>query len=238
MKKILTIGALSLISSLALANKPLVIQQGAPAPMSDYETPVAETQYTPLQPTSYKNETALNASLMLEYSAQKGKFANDIDEDLKGFGIGISSTPHRNGYWGKFEYQQSDNYDGSAYEFSFGGHLNLINANGFYALATLGTGVSILEADGFDNSTYLTLPVGLEAGYTFTPNFSLYGGIGYKWSFNITGDEQTRCNDGTTSGSTGSGTCSWHGGINYYYDSNYIGDYDGVTYKAGLRYNF
>lgn len=234
MKKILTIGTLSLISSLALADKPLLIQQGTPEPMSSYETPVAETQYTPLQPIRYKNETALNASLMLEYSAQKGKFVNDIDEDLKGFGIGISSTPHRNGYWGKFEYQQSDNYDGSAYEFSFGGHLNLINANGFYALATLGTGVSILEADGFDNSTYWTLPVGLELGYTPMPNLSVYGGVGYKWSWDIS--SSTTCKDGTTSNSVGSGTCSSHDGIDHY---NYtIGDYDGMTYKAGLRYNF
>ncbi|WP_313042797.1 hypothetical protein [Acinetobacter sp.] len=234
MKKLLAIGTLSLISSLALADKPLLIQQGTPEPMSSYETPVAETQYTPLQPTRYKNETALNASLMLEYSAQKGKFANDIDEDLKGFGIGISSTPHRNGYWGKFEYQQSDNYDVSAYEFSFGGHLNLINANGFYALATLGTGVSILEADGFDNSTYWTLPVGLELGYTPMPNLSIYGGVGYKWSWDIS--SSTTCKDGTTSNSVGSGTCSSHDGIDHY---NYtIGDYDGMTYKAGLRYNF
>ena len=234
MKKLLVIGTLSLISPLALADKPLLIQQGTPEPMSSYETPVAETQYTPLQPTRYKNETALNASLMLEYSAQKGKFANDIDEDLKGFGIGISSTPHRNGYWGKFEYQQSDNYDGSAYEFSFGGHLNLINANGFYALATLGTGVSILEADGFDNSTYWTLPVGLELGYTPMPNLSVYGGVGYKWSWDIS--SSTTCKDGTTSNSVGSGTCSSHDGIDHY---NYtIGDYDGMTYKAGLRYNF
>lgn len=238
MKKLLAIGTLSLISSLALADKPLLIQQGTPEPMSSYETPVAETQYTPLQPTRYKNETALNASLMLEYSAQKGKFANDIDEDLKGFSIGISSTPHRNGYWGKFEYQQSNNYDGSAYEFSFGGHLNLINANGFYALATLGTGVSILEADGFDNSTYWTLPVGLELGYTPMPNLSIYGGVGYKWSWDISEDGETRCNDGTWSDSTGSGTCSWHGGIDYDYSSSYIGDFDGVTYKAGIRYNF
>ena len=234
MKKLLAIGTLSLISSLALADKPLLIQQGTPEPMSSYETPVAETQYTPLQPTRYKNETALNASLMLEYSAQKGKFANDIDEDLKGFGIGISSTPHRNGYWGKFEYQQSDNYDGSAYEFSFGGQLNLINANGFYSLATLGTGVSILEADGFDNSTYWTLPVGLELGYTPMPNLSIYGGVGYKWSWDIS--SSTTCKDGTTSNSVGSGTCSSHDGIDHY---NYtIGDYDGMTYKAGLRYNF
>lgn len=238
MKKLLAIGTLSLISSLALANKPLLIQQGTPEPLSINETPVAESQYRTLKPAQYKNEGELNRSLMLEHSTQKGKFENSISEDLTGFGVGFSSSPYQNGLWGKFEYQKNSEYDGNAYEFSFGGHLNFINLNGFYALGTLGTGVSVLDADGFDTSTYFTIPVGLEAGYTFTPNFSLYGGVGYKWAFNITGDEQTRCNDGTTSGSTGSGTCSWHGGINYYYDSNYIGDYDGVTYKAGLRYNF
>jgi hypothetical protein len=237
MKKLILALAIGVASTLSFADKPLPIQYGEPAPLNN-ETPIAETQYKPLQPVKYKNEAALNRSLMLEYSAQKGKFENSISEDLTGFGVGFSSSPYQNGLWGKFEYQKNSEYDGNAYEFSFGGHLNFINLNGFYALGTLGTGVSVLDADGFDTSTYFTIPVGLEAGYTFTPNFSLYGGIGYKWAFNITGDEQTRCNDGTTSGSTGSGTCSWHGGINYYYDSNYIGDYDGVTYKAGLRYNF
>lgn len=52
----------------------------------------------------------------------------------------------------------------------------------------------------------------------------------------VSDNDKTRC--GTTSDSTGSGTCSWHGGIDYDYTSNYIGDFDGVTYKAGLRYNF
>ena len=94
--------------------------------------------------------------------------------------------------------------------------------------------MSILEADGFDNSTYWTLPVGLELGYTPIPNLSVYGGVGYKWSWDIS--SSTTCKDGTTSNSVGSGTCSSHDGIDHY---NYtIGDFDGVTYKAGLRYNF
>lgn len=234
MKKLLAIGALSLISSLAFADKPLLIQQGAPVPLNNNETPVAETYYKPLQPVRHKNEQALNGSLMLEYSAQKGKFANNIDADIDGFGIGFSSSPHKKGFWGKVEYQQNDDYDGDAYEFSFGGHLNLIDANGFYALGTIGTGVSILDVEGFDTSSYWTLPIGLEAGYTFTPSFSLYAGIGYKWSWDISAS--TTCENGTQSNSVGSGTCSSNGGIDHY---NYtIGDYDGTTYKAGLRYNF
>ena len=154
MKKLLAITTLSLISSLALADKPLFIQHGSPVPLNTYEATVAEEQYRPIQPTIYKNEAALNNSLMLEYSGQKGKFENDIDEDLNGFGIGFSSSPHKNGLWGKIEYQESSEYKGNAYEFSFGGHVNFINANGFYALGTLGTGVSVLDADGFDTSTY------------------------------------------------------------------------------------
>lgn len=238
MKKILIGGALSLISSLALANNQLVIQQGVPTPLNSNEVrTTTQQQDKALVVKKYKNEAELNNSLMIEYSGQEGKFANDIKEDLKGFGIGFSSSPHRNGIWTKFEYQKNREYDGNAYELSFGGHLNFLNFNGLYAIGTLGTGVSVLDVDGFDTSTYLSIPLGLEVGYTFTPNLSLYGGVGYKWSFNITGDK-TLCNDGTTSSSTGSGTCSGHGGIDHYYDANYIGDYDGMTYRTGLRYNF
>ena len=233
MKKLILALAIGVASTLSFADKPLPIQYGEPVPLNN-ETPIAETKYKPLQPVRYKNKEALNSSLMLEYSAQKGKFANGIDEDLNGFGIGFSSSPHKNGLWGKIEYQQNDEYDGNAYEFSFGGHLNLLNVNGFYALGTLGTGVSVLDADSFDTSTYFTIPIGLEAGYTFTPNFSLYTGIGYKWSWDIS--SSTTCENGTQSNSVGSGACSHNGGIDHY---NYtIGDFDGVTYKAGLRYNF
>ncbi len=233
MKKLILALAIGVASTLSFADKPLPIQYGEPVPLNN-ETPIAETKYKPLQPVRYKNKEALNSSLMLEYSAQKGKFANGIDEDLNGFGIGFSSSPHKNGLWGKIEYQQNNEYDGNAYEFSFGGHLNFINLNGFYALGTLGTGVSVLDADGFDTSTYFTIPVGLEAGYTFTPNFSIYGGIGYKWAWDIS--SSTTCENGTQSNSVGSGACSHNGGIDHY---NYtIGDFDGVTYKAGLRYNF
>lgn len=234
MKKIILALTVGCISTFAAADKPLLIQQGVPAPLNTEKTPVAETYYKPLQPVRYKNEAALNSSLMLEYSAQKGKFANNIDEDLKGFGIGFSSSPHKNGFWGKIEYQENSKYNGEAYEFSFGGHLNFINANGLYAIGTLGTGVSVLDVNGFDTSTYFTIPIGLEAGYTFAPSFSVYGGIGYKWSWDIS--SSTTCKNGTQSNSVGSGTCSSNGGIDHY---NYtIGDYDGVTYKAGIRYNF
>lgn len=233
MRKLILAGVVGVVSTVAGANTPLAIQPGQPVPLNN-EAVYADNTYQSARTIDYQNTKELNASLMLEYSSQKGKFANDIDADLNGFGIGFSSSPYKNGLWGKIEYQQNDEYDGDAYEFSFGGHLNLVNVNGFYALGTLGTGVGVLDVADFDTSTYWTIPIGLEAGYTFTPSLSVYGGIGYKWSWDIS--SSTTCKNGTQSNSVGSGTCSWNGGIDHY---NYtIGDYDGVTYKAGLRYNF
>ena len=177
-------------------------------------------------------------SVFAEYSSQKGQFENDVDADMDGFGIGISTSPQKHGAWGKFEYQGNSDYDGDYYEISGGGHYNFLSTDRFYAIGTLGLGIGMLDVDGFDNTAYITIPVGLEAGVNINPNFSLYGGVGYKWAFDISNNENTRCNDGSTSNSSGSGTCSWHGGVDYYYTNNTIGDFDGVTYKAGLRYNF
>lgn len=181
---------------------------------------------------------ANKTSVFLEYSTEKGEFENNIDADMDGFGVGISTSPQRHGAWGKFEYQSNGDYDGEYYEVSGGGHLNILSTDRFYVLGTLGMGVGVLDVDGFDSTTYITVPVGLEAGVNLTRNLSLYSGIGYKWAADISDNEGTRCNDGTLSNSSGSGTCSWHGGIDYYYTTDTIGDFDGVTYKAGMRYNF
>lgn len=184
-------------------------------------------------------------SMFAEYSSQKGEFENDIDADMNGFGVGISSSPQKHGYWGKFEYQGNSDYDGDYYELSVGGHFNFINTERFYAIGTLGLGIGLLDVPEFDQTAYFTIPVGVEAGVNFTRNLSLYGGIGYKLAVDISSSDseggKTLCKDGTWSNSTGSGTCSWHGGVastsSVNYD-NYIGDFDGITYKAGLRYNF
>lgn len=109
MKKIILALTVGCISTFAAADKPLLIQQGVPAPLNTKETPVEETSYKPLQPVRYKNEAALNSSLMLEYSTQKGKFANNIDEDLKGFGIGFSSSHIKMDYGEKLNISKTMN---------------------------------------------------------------------------------------------------------------------------------
>ncbi|AYA02100.1 hypothetical protein BEN74_03930 [Acinetobacter sp. WCHAc010034] len=235
MKKYLVIGALSLSSSMGFANQPLAIQQGAPVPMSISETPVAETQYKPLKPVKYKNEAALNASIYAEYSKYEADLDGGDKVKLDGFALGVSSAPQRSGWYAKFEALNDNRLDADYYEFVSGGQLNLFNYNGLYALATAGIGYSWADSSRLNNTVnFVTLPIGLELGYSIIPELSVYGGIGYKWLWDST--SSTTCKDGTTSNSVGSGTCSSHNGIAYYND--YVGDNDGVTYKAGLRYNF
>ena len=177
-----------------------------------------------------------DTSLFAEYSAHNGKFENNIDADLKGGAFGISSLPAQGGFFGKLEYLKNSEYSADYYEVSAGGQLNLYNAHNAYLLGTLGAGFGVGSADGFDDTNYFTIPVGLEAGYKFNQNVSAYGGVGYKWAYEIK-DNRTLCNDGSRSDSHGSGTCSWHGGVSDYEEYT-IGDFDGLTYKVGLRYNF
>lgn len=238
MRKLVLAGVVFGLSTFATADQPLAVQYGEPVPMQNEAQSTPNNEYRQFTPIKYKDKQQLKSSVFIEYSSHKGEFENDIDADIDGFGVGVSTSPHAGGYWGKFEYQSNDDYDGDYYEVSAGGHFSLINTERFYAIGTLGMGVGLLDVPEFDQTAYLTIPLGLEAGLNFTKNLSLYGGIGYKWAIDISQNDKTHCMDGTTSDSTGSGTCSWHGGINYDYTSNYIGDFDGVTYKAGLRYNF
>lgn len=195
-------------------------------------------------PQQYKQAAEYKESLysaFAEYYGNKGKFANDIDADLEGFALGFSTSPNKDGFWGKFEYLTNDDYDADYFEVAFGGHKNFYSANNVYILGNAGLGIGVANAGTFDDTLYLTLPIELELGYRFAQNLSIYGGVGYKWAWDITNGtgDKTLCNDGTWSDSTGSGTCSWHQGVNPYQPAdNTIGDFDGVTYKAGLRYSF
>lgn len=221
MKKILIGVGIGLCIVNTHANQDLVIQQGKPEPLN----------------TTNVKQKKLNHSIILGYTKQAGEFKQDIDADLKGFTIGYSSSPYRHGFWGKVTYQQNKQYDGQAFDISTGAQLNLLSGQKIYSLISVGTGVSILDTEYYDTSTFLTIPVELELGFSPVQQFSIFGGVGYKWAININQDDNF-CNDGTKTSSSGSGTCSHHQGINYSYQPYYIDDFKGVTYKAGIRYNF
>lgn len=232
----------ALLSVSVYADKPLNVNPAYSMPSLEADQSVVNTESAklPERDSYYKwsNDQTVptSSSLYAHYTQQNGKFSNDVDADLKGGTIGYSTSPHLSGWWAEFEYLKNNEYSADYYEATFGGHYNIFNANGLYLLGTVGMGIGVGSADGFDDTAYLTLPIGLELGYSFVPNFSVFGGVGYKWNWEIK-DNRTRCNDGSRSNSTGSGTCSHHDGVDSSYDFT-IGDFDGLTYKAGIRYNF
>ena len=177
----------------------------------------------------------MGMSAFAEYSSHDAKLDSGDTIKLKGGALGASTNPALSGAFGRVDYLTDNRFDVDYYELQGGGQLNLFNANGFYLLATAGVGVAGADSSYLDNSvTFISLPVGLEVGFSPVPQFSLYGGVGYKWLFDVTG--KTTCNDGTTTNSTGHGACSYHDGIDYYNET--IGDADGVSFRAGLRVNF
>ena len=235
MKKLILAATLGIFSTTIFADKPLPIQYGEPEPMGSQaqQTPVAE--YRNLTLTKYKNEREMNLSLFSEYSSYEADLDGGDTIKLDGFALGVSSNPHNNGWYGKFETLKDDALDADYYELSFGGQINLYSYQGFYTAGTLGFGYAWAESSLLANDVnFMTIPIGLEIGYSLVPNLSIYGGVGYKWLIDTTAS--TTCKDGSTSNSVGSGTCSSHDGIDRYND--YVGDNNGVTYKAGLRYNF
>lgn len=210
MKKILAIGTISLISSLALANKPLVVQYGEPAPMTEQQ---AQNVY--VQTSSPLNNISLNA----------GYVGGMIDKDdfklrLKGFELGGTySLNEKLGIFAKYEQQKDDL---KLKEFSAGAVYNFYEHNNVYITGSAGLGYSLVDGKEDGDKVeleYLTLPIGLELGYKFTPSVAVYGGLGYKWMYN---QDSEVC----------------FGGVCY--DAGNLSELDvnGTTYRAGFRYTF
>lgn len=176
-------------------------------------------------------------SIFVEYTKHEAKFAENIEVDLDGVAIGFSTSPQKSGISGKLEFLKSDLFNAEFVGGSVSGQLNFVNTERFYALGTLGLGYGVASADIFDSISYLTLPVGLELGLNLTKHTSLYGAVGYKWALDLS-DEKTLCNDGYLSKNKGDSTCSSHYGVNRYFNFDYIGSFEGLTYGAGLRFNF
>lgn len=183
-------------------------------------------------------------AIFIEGAVYDSHFANSIDSKSEGFAIGFEkdiqlSNPSwkRSGIGAKFEYLKNKDFDASYYELQGKGYGYLIDKPKFYTLWSLGVGVALIDSKQYEG-VFLTLPIELEAGFNLTNQVSLYGGVGYKYNVEIP-DMRTRCKDGRYTNSTGSGTCSHHGGIdrNYIPDDE-IGNFHGLTYKAGIKYRF
>ena len=216
MKKLLAITTLSLISSLALAAKPIVLQSGEPLPL---DAKIDNPQQSHYQ--TQGSSTLNNFSLAAGYAGSKiGSNEFGGDERFNGFFLNASTAvdPKVNAY-AEYAYQDASDLDFS--EFSVGLQYKILEDAKTYASLGLGVGYAWLDESADSVSVelnYVTLPVNFELGYKIDQNVDVFGNVGYKWFFNR--DSEACIGNTCVSGSSSDL------------------DIDGVTYKAGLRYNF
>ena len=146
-----------------------------------------------------------NLFATVEYSHQNIEFDADVEDDLNGVAIGFSSSPtQKYGYWGKFDYSTSSKTDSNFYEGTLGINYNLINESNFYLNGMAGIGYARIDSGvTSSNLNFISLPLGVEGGYSLTPKLDLFASVGYKWLFDTTGRDGY-FGGGTTS--TGSAT--------------------------------
>ena len=216
MKKLLAITTFSLMSSLALAAKPIVLQSGEPLPL---DAKIDNPQQSHYQ--TQGSSTLNNFSLAAGYAGSKiGSNEFGGDERFNGFFLNASTAidPKVNAY-AEYAYQDASDLDFS--EFSVGLQYKILEDAKTYASLGLGVGYAWLD-ESADNASvelnYVTLPVNFELGYKIDQNVDVFGNVGYKWFFNR--DSEACIGSTCVSGSSSDL------------------DIDGVTYKAGLRYNF
>lgn len=124
----------------------------------------------------------------LEYSHSNIDFDDGPKLKFDGAALGLSTSPHNHGYWGKFEYAENSKSDSSFYDASFGLHRNLLSKDGFYLNGLAGIGYTRIDS-GITNSNlnFITLPIGVEAGFSVTKFADVFASAGYKWMFDTTG---------------------------------------------------
>ncbi|WP_171553858.1 hypothetical protein [Acinetobacter sp. Ac_5812] len=179
-------------------------------------------------------EPTQGLSAALEYTHSDIKFDNNLKLKFDGGAVGFSSDPQQKyGLWGKLEFSQNSKSDSEYYEGTLGMHYNLYSRGAFYLNGLAGIGYSRLDS-GITNSNmnFISLPIGVEAGYGVFKNLDLFASVGYKWMFDVTGnkgyfgngatslgssskknDDKTLCGDGSWFDGKDSTQCSSRGGL-------------------------
>jgi len=215
MKKLILALAIGVVSTLSFADKPLPVQYGEPAPMGEPVVNAGKSK------SGYsKNDVdLLGVSIFAGYSGQEAKPEYEDKQKLNGIELGASYSWSNFGVYEKYEHQSNNQVKYN--ELSTGIQYKFFKQNNVYLMgsAALGYGWGETKETKADLE-FLTLPVGLELGYSITSNFDAYGGVGYKWLWDRS--ENSGC----------SMYACWSG------RGDVVGDTDGLTYKTGLRYNF
>ena len=127
--------------------------------------------------------------------------------------------------------QASDEFD--FYQIGLGG-LYSLSSNKHYDFGTdFYLGYLVAENDSSENEfEFTSIGIGAYFDYKVTSRFIISSWAGLQLLREIT--ENTTCEDGSTTDSVGSGTCSSHGGIAYYNDK--LGDGTAKSFSLGFKF--
>lgn len=221
MKKVI-LAAICAVSVSAFANNnwKQLSAGDAPPPMGSATQPV---------PNNLSKSTTLTP-YSVAFGFAGSKIGNsDGSDETKGAFINTSyQIKEKANVWAEYAYQKV--VDSNFSEISLGGQYRLFESPKTYNAVSLGLGYAWLD-DSEDvyldknesvnisgKLKYITIPISFEYGYKFNQNISAFGAFGYKWWIN---NDVELCVDGVCASERASE-------INA----------NGVTYKAGLRYNF
>ena len=216
MKKLLLIGVMTGVSSIAGANSPLAVQYASPAP-------IGATVIT--TPSHVEHTPATQFSLAFGYAGSKiGSDSFFGTESFDGLFINGEYQSHPTAsLWAEYKFQSSDiDY----HQVAVGIKNKFLENEKLYSAASVGLGMSWLDESETDAELgrldleldYFTIPVTLEVGYKVAPQADLFGSFGYQWMFNR--DAKLCVNGECLSGK-----------------SDDL-DLNGVTYQFGFRYYF
>jgi hypothetical protein len=204
----------SFATSSGWADKPLQVQNAEPEPLGERTLPVQEVKYTNSKYSGNDKSTSFN----IAYSGAK-LGSNDLggDEKFNGIELGFTTLFDKWVVGFGYTYLNSSDIDASQIFSKLG--YKIFDQNNTYGIASLGIGYTWASAKDFDvKLQYFTIPAELEIGHYVQNNLAVYGAFGYEWLSN------------TSVEACYGGFCGS--------DSSSELDIDGITYKAGIRYNF
>ncbi|WP_168416391.1 hypothetical protein [Acinetobacter indicus] len=218
MKKLILALAIGVISTAAVAEKPLTFSKGSPAVIG------TSPDYVHHESSSQINNTN-QFSIALGYAGSKlGSDEFLGTESFDGLFVNAAYQVHpKANLWAEYMFQSSDiDYN----QFAFGYKYKFLESAKLYSAASLGLGYSWLDESETDPDfgrvsvelEYFTIPAALEVGYKVSPQVDMFGAFGYQWMFNR---DAKVCFEGECVAGNADEL-----------------DLNGVTYKAGIRYHF
>ena len=161
-----------------------------------------------------------------------------VDSSLRGLSVGYAGELESNQRWiGLVEvtHVTDDSEELAITTVSTGTRYNFVRSESVELGPRFDLGLGSADLDRFRNRNELiTLGIAVAAELRLLTHVSLYAQAGYRGYFDVT--DPTTCRDGSTSKSTGQGTCSHHGGIAHANDQ--IGDSSGFELSVGMRVRF